>query len=114
MGYVNLIWQRDANAIALMAFHHLAVPPFVLNVTGPKVSVREIAQRFGRRWGLVPRFTGHELDTALLSNAGLATRLFGPPPTSLDAMIDSVASWIDAGGGSLGKPTHFTERAGQF
>ena len=114
MGAVNVIWQRDANAIALMAFGHLAVPPFVVNVTGPKVSVREIAERFGRRWGVAPRFTGTEAPTALLSNAGLANQLFGPPPTSLDVMVDLVASWIEAGGGSLGKPTHFAERAGYF
>jgi hypothetical protein len=29
-------------------------------------------------------------------------------------MIDWVAAWIERGGPSLGKPTHFQEREGQF
>src|SRR5688572_21221538 len=31
MGYVNVIWQADASARALMALGHCAVPPLVLN-----------------------------------------------------------------------------------
>jgi uncharacterized protein YbjT (DUF2867 family) len=115
MGWVNVIWQRDANAIALAALEHAAVPPLVLNVTGrPAVSVREIATAFGVRFGREPRFRGTEAPTALLSNAARAVELFGPPPTSLDAMIDAVARWVEAGGSSLGKPTRFEERAGRF
>ncbi|MDH3496896.1 MAG: NAD-dependent epimerase/dehydratase family protein, partial [Gemmatimonadota bacterium] len=34
MSHVNVIWQRDANAVAIRAFAHCAVPPVVLNVTG--------------------------------------------------------------------------------
>ena len=41
MGNFNAIWQGDANAMALAAFDHCAVPPFVLNVPGPELlSVR--------------------------------------------------------------------------
>ena len=47
-GYLNAIWQGDANAMVLQAFGHVASPPGSLNVTGPEVlSVREIAERFG-------------------------------------------------------------------
>ncbi len=115
MGRVNLIWQRDANAIAIQALARAGSPPLVLNVTGrPAVSVRAIAAAFGRRWRIDPVFTGTEQPTALLSNAEKAERLFGPAPTSLDQMIDHVASWIEAGGRSLAKPTHFGEREGKF
>ena len=37
MGYINVIWQGDANAMALASFDHAAMSPFVLNVTGPEV-----------------------------------------------------------------------------
>ena len=114
MGWVNVIWQRDANAAALAALAHAAAPPLVINLTGPKVSVRDIATRFARHWGVTPTFTGSEASTALLSNATRAATLFGPPPTGLDAQIARIARWIDDGGGGLGKPTRFEEREGQF
>jgi nucleoside-diphosphate-sugar epimerase len=115
VGAVNVIWQRDANAIAIRALEAAAVPPLVLNVTGyPAVSVRAIAEAFGRRFGVEPRFAGREGPTALLSDARAAIARFGPPPTDLDGMIERVAAWIEAGGGSLGKPTRFDERSGRF
>ena len=51
MGFVNVIWQGDANARALQCFAHTASPPFVINVTGGEtVSVRELAMHAGRLW----------------------------------------------------------------
>ena len=114
MGWVNVIWQRDANAAALLALGHCATPPLVLNLTGPKVQVRDIATRFAAYWGVTPTFSGAEAPTALLSNPARATSLFGPPPTGLAAQIARIARWIDDGGGDLGKPTRFEEREGRF
>lgn len=115
MGYVNVIWQRDANAIALQALAKCRVPPFVLNVTGkPALSVRRLAARFGERFGVEPRFAGTEGETALLSNAGRMVAEFGPPEVSIDEMIVQVAAWIEQGGRSLSKPTHFEMREGRF
>lgn len=115
MGRVNLIWQRDANAVALRALEHVAHPPFVVNVTGlPAVSVRSLADRFGARWGIDPIFQGAEEETALLSNASQMVRVFGAPSVDVDTMIDRTVRWIDAGGRSLGKPTRFEERKGAF
>jgi nucleoside-diphosphate-sugar epimerase len=114
MGWVNLIWQRDACAVAFRALATCAVPPLVLNLTGPKAAVRWIAQRLAARWGVEPVLRGEEAATALLSNSARATALFGAPPTSVTEMIDRVAGWVDAGGRSLGKPTHFEERGGRF
>ncbi len=115
MGHVNVIWQRDANAIAIRAFAYCAVPPIVLNVTGTDVvSVRDLATRFGRRFGSAPVFVGTERPTALLSHAARCRALFGPPPVGLDEMIDRVAAWIESGGRSLDKPTHYEEREGRF
>jgi nucleoside-diphosphate-sugar epimerase len=115
MGYVNVIWQRDANAIALRALAHAATPPLVLNLTGaPAVSVRSLALAFGERFGVTPVFTGTERETALLSNAAACLARFGPLPVGIDEMVDMVAAWMLAGGRSLEKPTHFQEREGRF
>jgi nucleoside-diphosphate-sugar epimerase len=115
MGWVNVIWQRDANGIALRALGHCASPPLVLNVTGlPAVSVRSLALAFGRRFGVTPTFEGREADTALLSDATRMTRMFGAPDVALEAMIEAVASWVEDGGRSLHRPTHFESREGRF
>lgn len=115
MGFVNVIWQRDANAVALRALERCAVPPLVLNLTGTStLRVRELASRLGERLGRTPRFSGSEQPTALLSNASKAAAMFGEPRMTLDEMLDVVTAWVQGGGASLGKPTHFEERHGQF
>ena len=115
MGFVNVIWQRDANAIVLRAFAHCASPPFVLNLTGrPAQSVRWIAEQLGQRMGKSPLILGVESRQALLSDATRCEALFGPTPVSIDEMIERVADWVAAGGRSLGRPTHFSERGGRF
>ena len=115
MGHVNVIWQGDANSIALRSFALCQSPPVVLNVTGPEtVAVRWIARRFGERFGVEPIVTGTESDTALLSNAARCHRLFGYPSVTVEQMIEWVAEWIGMGGATLSKPTHFETRDGRF
>ena len=115
MGHANVIWQRDANAIALRALEYCAAPPLVLNVTGrPAHAVRDLATRFGVRFGREPLVAGVESATALLSDASRCEALFGVAPTDIDRMIDYVAEWVAAGGRSLNRPTHFEDREGRF
>lgn len=115
MGHVNIIWQGDANEIALRAFNHCSVPAKVLNVAGPEtVSVRWLAKEFGNLFGETPEFINTEQDTALLSNAAESFRLFGYPKVPLKKMTELVAAWLIEGGKIINKPTHFQERAGQF
>jgi len=114
MGWVNVIWQRDANAVALRALPLSSTPPLVLNVTGPAMSVRWLAEEFGKRLGVAPRFSGTEADTSLLSDASRMVRQFGPPVVSIDEMIRQVAEWIEQDGRSLNKPTRFESREGTF
>jgi nucleoside-diphosphate-sugar epimerase len=115
MGWVNVIWQRDANAIALRALEHCATPPLVLNLAGaPAVRVRDLALAFARAFGVTAHFSNAESDTALLSDAARCHRIFGAPQTSVAEMVDRIATWILAGGGTLARPTHFEERGGRF
>ncbi|CAN5575522.1 NAD(P)-dependent oxidoreductase [soil metagenome] len=115
MGHVNVIWQGDANEIALRALRLCASPAKVLNVTGPEtVSVRWLAERFAELLGREPVMEHEEGATALLSNASQAHLLFGYPKVPLRKMIAWTAHWVSTGGGALGKPTHFQEREGKF
>jgi nucleoside-diphosphate-sugar epimerase len=114
MEAVNVIWQGDANSVALRSLALAASPPFVLNVTGPKVRVRDLAEQFGKKFGIQPQFEGSALETALLSDASLCQRWLGPPAVSLEEMIDMVAEWIRSGRPTLAKPTHFEVRDGKF
>lgn len=115
MGNVNVIWQGDANAVALRAFAHCQSPPLILNVTGPEtVSVRHLALCFGVIFKKLPRFEGEEASTALLSNASRCHQLFGYPRVSLGQMIEWVAEWVRTDGTTLRKPTHFEVRDGKF
>jgi len=115
MGYVNLIWQGDANARALQCLDLAASPASVLNVTGPEpLPIRRIAERFGALLGRTPRFRGTEAPDALLSNASRSIELFGLPTVDPDTLIEWTAAWLKDGGRLLGKPTHFEERGGRF
>src|SRR5690606_34900624 len=114
-GFVNVVWQGDANEIAIRALLHCETPAKLLNVTGPEtVSVKWLAEQFGARFGKAPSFVNEPQPTALLSNASLAHQLFGYPRVTLRQMIDLTAAWVQQGGKTLNKPTHFQEREGKF
>ena len=115
MGYVNVIWQGEANEFALRCLHHCSSPSSILNITGPEtVSVRNVAESFGRMLNRKPQFINEEQSAALLSDASESYRLFGAPKVSLDQMLELIAAWIEVGGKTLNKPTHFQEREGKF
>lgn len=115
MGYVNVIWQGDAIEQIIRSMEYATQPPFILNVTGPEtISVRQLAAQFGSRFGKSPIITGEEADTAWLSNAGRAHRLFGLPRTGLIEMTDWTAAWLLSRYPTWEKPTHFENRSGQF
>ena len=114
MGYANLIWQGDANERSLRALCHCTNPTTGLNLSGPKVAIREAAQGLAQRLGLEVRFTGTEAPTAWLVDCREADALWGPPPVGLAQMLDWTADWVARGQPSLNKPTHFEVRDGQY
>ncbi len=115
MGHVNVIWQGDANAQVLRCLAHCTAPSTPLNCTGLEaLSVRALATQLGERMGIAAKIVGREAETALLSDASEAARLFGPPAVPLEAMLDWVADWVANDGPSLGKPTKFEVRDGDF
>jgi nucleoside-diphosphate-sugar epimerase len=116
MGYVNVIWQGDANAFALAALARATAPdPFVVNVAGPEtLRVADLARALGARLGVEPVFTGTEGADALLSNASRMRELLDHPLLPVGTLLDWVASWVRGGGPLLGKPTSFERRDGRF
>jgi nucleoside-diphosphate-sugar epimerase len=115
MGWLNCIWQGDANAMALAALGLATSPPTILNVTGPEtLAVRDLAMRFALRFGATARIEGVEAADALLSNTDKMQSLFGVPRVSADRLVEMVAAWLEDGGVTLDKATHFEERGGAF
>jgi nucleoside-diphosphate-sugar epimerase len=115
MGHVNVIWQGDANAVALRCLARTTTPTTPINVTGPQtISVRWLAGEFGRRLGRTPILTGTEAETGWISNAAHMVAEFGPPRVPLERMLDWTADWLVRGGASHGKPTHYEVRDGRF
>jgi nucleoside-diphosphate-sugar epimerase len=114
-GNVNVIWQGDANEIAIRSLLHCSTPTKILNVTGPEtLSVKWLAEQFGLLMGKQPLFENEVQPTALLNNASEAHKLFGYPRVTIREMIEMTVSWLQGGGKISNKPTHFQERKGQF
>ena len=112
---VNVIWQGDANEMAIRSLLHCTSPARTLNITGPEtLSTRWIAQQFAACFGKTAQFENQAADQALLNNASASHRLFGYPRVTIREIIEINAQWIANGGEDIGKPTHFQEREGKF
>ncbi|TVY10513.1 NAD-dependent epimerase/dehydratase family protein [Paenibacillus cremeus] len=115
MGHANVIWQGDANEMAIRSLTVCSTPPAVVNVTGPEtLSMRWVAEQFAARLGKEPVFVGKESENALLSNSSKASQLFGYPRVTILEMIDWISGWVAQDGLTWNKPTHFQEREGKF
>lgn len=115
MGYVNVIWQGDANRAALEMLALASNPPLVLNVSGSEtLAVRTLAIELGVRLGKAPVFAGSEAPDALLSNTSRYRAALGGPTVPTTTLLDWVADWVSEGRPLLGKPTHFETRTGAF
>ena len=115
MGFVNVIWQGDANRMALRAvpFAHPGSPKF--NVAGAEIlSVREVAARFAELWDRDVHFRGTEAPDAFLNDATASYPLLGRPQVPAETLIEWIADWMDRGLPQWDLPTHFENRGGAF
>jgi hypothetical protein len=115
MGHVNVIWQGDANAMALRCLAHCTVPTSPINVSGlESISIRWLAHELASRLGRKAQIVGAEAATAWLTNTAAAAGLFGPPSVPLTRMLDWTVDWIVRRLPMLDKPTHFEVRDGAY
>jgi len=98
MGSFNVIWQADANAMALASLAQASSPAFILNVSGPEqLSVRRVCTQLGKRMDREVNFVGHESQDALLNNGQMGHRLYGYPRVGAEEMMEMIAQWVMAG-----------------
>ena len=115
MPLFNCIWQGDANEIAVRSLLYAASDVFYINVSGPEtISVAATAEKFAKLLNKEVLFCDEPSNISGISNTGKMAELFGYPSVSLETMIKWQAEWIMSGGRSLGKPTHFEEKKGDY
>jgi hypothetical protein len=78
------------------------------------VSIRDLACELGLHMNIAPVFTGYEAETAWLVDCKEAFRLFGAPQVSLARMLEWTADWVQRGGATFNKPTHYEARDGKY
>ena len=115
LGHVNFIWQGDASAQALRCLAHCTAPTSPINVSGHEIlAVRDLAAKFGARFGRAPVLTGKEEPTAWLTDTSKAVELFGLPVVDTEQLIAWTADWVSRSMPSLGKPTKYEVRDGRY
>lgn len=111
---VNVIWQGDANRLALRALCVTAVPAVLLNVTGAIVPVRRIAEAVGAAIGKSVHFEGVEAAEALIASTAKLNALLPYKAMPLSQLCEWAAAWVSSGARLLGKPTKYDVRDGKF
>src|ERR1700742_823022 len=115
LGHVNFIWQGDAASQALRCLAHCDTPTSPINVSGHEIlAVRDLAAKFGARFGRAPVIIGKEEPTAWLTNPSQAVKLFGLPIVDTEQLIKWTADWLRRGMPSLGQPTKYKGPDGPY
>jgi nucleoside-diphosphate-sugar epimerase len=119
MGHANVMWQRDANALALRALALASTDAPALNVSGPIVSIRAMAEQLATHLDVPLTVHGTEAEDALLVNTDALQAALPPDegddaPLPLDTLLAWSAAWLRQGGRLLGKPTRFDVRGGRY
>ena len=107
--YVNLVSQRDANDRAIRSLEICSNPPSVLNVSGPVVAVRDIAEKLGERLGKKPLLVGEEPKLSQVINDDFCVRRFGSYHDTVEDIMTAAVNWVKNSGEYWGKPTKFGE-----
>ena len=114
-GFMNGIWQGDCCNQVLQSFDFASSPAEILNITGPEtISIRWLANEFGRQFGKTAKITGKENGRGYLNNASKANAIFGNPSVPIGKIIEWTAHWIEQGGENIGKPTHYETQDGKY
>ena len=115
MGYVNVLWQGDANNMILRSIQFCSSPAFHINVSGTeRIPVVYVTKRMGELLGKEVKLKGVEADSALLVNVSRCRKLLGPAKIKPDQIIAWTANWVGNNKRLLGKATHFEVRNGKY
>lgn len=112
----NVIWQGDANRLALRSLQAADTPARALNVTGAIVSVREIAQHVAAALNIDVQFDepAGEPPDALLANTDALRAQLPYEALPLENLCAWAAAWAQSGQRLLSKPTKFDVRDGKY
>ena len=114
-GNINIHWQGDAINSFARLLTRVHTPSTPINIGGPEhVSIRRLAQTFGRLMDIDPVFEGEESDSVLLVNCDRSLAELGNPVVPLDVMARWVADWVSRDMPIYGKPSKFQMRTGVF
>lgn len=114
-GNLNVQWQGDAINSFARLLTRVETPTTPINIGGPEtVSVRRLAETFGRLLGVDPILEGSESDSVLLVNCDRALAELGNPVVPLEVMTRWVADWVEHDRPTYGKPSKFQVRNGVF
>lgn len=115
IGHVNFIWQGDAASQALRCLAHCTTPTSPINVSGHEILVvRDLAAKFGQRFGRAPVIVGTEDPKAWLTDTSQAVKLFGKAIVDTEQLIAWTADWVTRSMPSFGKPTKYEVRDGRY
>ena len=76
--------------------------------------MRDLAAKFGQRFGRAPVIVGKEEPTAWLTDTSQAVKLFGLPVVDTRQLIAWTADWVARAMPCLGKPTKYEVRDGRY
>ena len=107
MPAVNLVSQRDANEVAIKSFEKCDNNPWIVNVAGPVLQVRDIVGQLEKNMNKQAVLLNDENEEALLADDSRCIENFGSYRDKVDEMIKAAANWVSNGGAYWNKPTQF-------
>ncbi|MEP6763585.1 MAG: NAD-dependent epimerase/dehydratase family protein [Gemmatimonadaceae bacterium] len=111
---VNVIWQGDANNLALRSLNSATIPGVAVNVTGKIVLVKTIAERIAQRLEREPTYVEDTRGDLLLANTDRVQNIMPYNGLALETLCDWAADWVHSGSELLNKPTKYDVRDGKF
>ena len=110
----NVIWQGDANNLALRALAAATVPAVAVNVTGNIALVKSIAERVANNLSRDVTYVDDVQGDLLLANTDKLQQLMPFDGLPLNTLCDWASEWVQSGAELLNKPTKYDVRDGKF